>query len=431
MVRKLTFLVIFLVAFSVITSRIVRVGGLNDPPTGGDERDYEALAFNIWKGNGFGFSWSGPEWQAPYLRVPASAGAVEGHASGYYPTTYRPPAFPTLWALTHAVMGRNFGAIRILNAALMAGAVALAALVALEFAGIPAAVLATVMLLRSTDVTLFARERQAEALATFFVSLLTWIWVSKSGSPLSLRAAAVSGAVLGLLILSRSNFVFFLPLAALIPVWTGAKSSPSRWIVSACLVLACLLVVAPWWTRNIVVTGAFLPTGSQGHINLPAGFSQRALDNEGRWRSNYDDGGLEASGIDPYSIEYEVRLAEQRFALAVEWMRANPRATLNLMGLHVWQEFRVRRGRSDWTLLLPATGLALVFFRRHSGTPIVALMLAAMLLSIALTWGSIGKFIVPVYPIAVAIVAAMSVATVVSMVRALPAVARAVGRPRN
>ncbi len=325
MVRKLTFLVIFLVAFGAISSRIVRMGGLNRPPAGGDERDYEALAFNIWKGRGFGFYWSDPEWQAPYLRRPATARAVEGRASGYYPTTYRPPAFPTLWAMTHAVMGRNFGAIRILNAALMAGAVALAALVALEFAGIPAAVLTMVMLLLSPDVTLFARGRQAEALATFLVSLLTWIWVSKSGRPLSLRAAAVSGAVLGLLILSRSNFVFFLPLAVLVPVVASAKASRGRWIASACCVLACLLVVVPWWTRNIVVTGAFLPTGSQGHINLPAGFSQRALDNEGRWRSNDDDGGLEASGLDPYSIEYEVRLAEQRFARALEWMRAHPR----------------------------------------------------------------------------------------------------------
>ena len=419
MVRKLTFLVIFLVAFGVITVRIVRIGGLNRPPIGGDERDYEALAFNIWKGRGFGFFWSDPEWQAPYLRGPATARAVEGLASGYYPTTYRPPAFPTLWALTHAVMGRNFGAIRILNAALMAGAVALAALVALEFAGIPAAVLTMVMLLLSPDVTLFARERQAEALATFFVSLLTWIWVSKSGGPPSLRAAAVSGAVLGLLILSRSNFVFFLPLAVLIPVWASARGSPGRWIVSACCVLACLLVVAPWWTRNIVVTGAFLPTGSQGHINLPAGFSQRALDNEGRWRSNDDDGGLEASGIDPYSIEFEVRLAEQRFARALEWMRAHPREVVNLMGLHIWQELRVRRGRTDWTLLVPAIVVALVFFRRHPGTPIIALILAAMLMSIALTWGSVGKFIVPVHPVTVAIVAAMAVAIAASVVSAV------------
>ena len=106
--------------------------------------------------------------------------------------------------------------------------------------------------------------------------------------------------------------------------------------------IACLLVVAPWWARNIAITGAFLPTGSQGHINLPAGFSQRALDNEGRGRSNSGDGAqeLEAAGIDPHSLEYEVRLAQHRFALARAWMRSHPREVIELMGLHVWQELR-------------------------------------------------------------------------------------------
>ena len=69
----------------------------------------------------------------------------------------------------------------------------------------------------------------------------------------------------------------------------------------------------------------------------------------------------------------------------------------------------MRRGRTDWTLLVPAIVVALVFFRRHPGTPIMALTLAAMLMSIAFTWGSVGKFIVPVHPITVAIVAAMAV----------------------
>ncbi len=42
-----------------------------------------------------------------------------------------------------------------------------------------------------------------------------------------------------------------------------------------------------------------------------------------------------------------------------------------------------------------------------------------MLVSIALTWGSVGKFIVPVHPITVAIVAAMVVSIVASVVSAV------------
>ena len=181
--RTLTCLLIFAVTFGVLSYRIVHIGAFDEPPLGGDERDYEALAYNLWKGRGFGFFWSDPEWRAPYLRVPEAAGAVEGLESGYYPTTYRPPAFPMLWAATHAIAGRDFGLIRIVNAALMAGAVAFAAATALQFAGIAAAVLTAALLLQSPDVTLFARERQAEPLATFFVSLLVWLWVSNSQRP--------------------------------------------------------------------------------------------------------------------------------------------------------------------------------------------------------------------------------------------------------
>ena len=412
-----TCVLIFLCAFGALSYRIVQIGDFDTPPFGGDERDYEALAFNLWKGRGLGFFWSDPEWRAPYLRAPETARAVDGLASGFYPTTYRPPAFPALWALTDAVVGRDFGVIRIVNAALMAGAVALAAAIALEFAGIAAAVLAAVLLLQTPDITLFARERQAEPLATLLVSLIVWLWVRSSRRPASIRAAAVSGAVLGLLILSRSMFVFWLPMALLLPASAAVASGAGKWRVRAYCLVACLLVVAPWWTRNIVVTGAFLPTGTQGHINLPSGFSQRALDNEGRWRSNPGDGAaeLEAAGIDPFSIEYEVRLAQHRFGLAVAWMRAHPGDVVRLMGLHVWQELRPRRGRTDWMLVIGAAALALGLFYRHPGTPTVALALAAMLASVALTWGSIGKFVVPVLPTAMAMIAAM-VVTIVALV---------------
>jgi 4-amino-4-deoxy-L-arabinose transferase-like glycosyltransferase len=409
--RSLTCLLIFFVTFGVLSYRIVQIGDLHTPPFGGDERDYEALAYNLWKGRGLGFFWSDPEWRAPYLSMSESAGALDGLSSGYYPTTYRPPLFPALWALVDLVVGRDFGVIRLVNAALMAGAVTCAAATAIHFAGIPAAVLTAVLLLITPDTTLFARERQAEPLATFFVSLLVWLWTSSRVRSPSIRRGVLSGVALGLLILSRSMFVFWLPLAAFMPVGSAVPGSPTRMRVRASCVLACLIVVAPWWARNIVITGAFLPTGSQGHINLPAGFSQRALDNEGRWRSNDGDGAqeLEAAGIDPYSLEYEVRLAEHRFALARTWMLAHPREVIRLMYLHVWQELRPRRGRTDWMLLVSAVAVALVVFRRHPATPIVALVFAAMLGSVALTWGSIGKFVVPVLPVSVAMVAALVV----------------------
>jgi hypothetical protein len=179
-------------------------------------------------------------------------------------------------------------------------------------------------------------------------------------------------------------------------------------------VLAAVLVVGPWWIRNIVVTDAFLPMGSQGPINLPAGFSQRALDNQGRWRSNAGDGAREliAEGVSPLSLEYEVRLAKVRSALTLTWMREHPLDVLRLMRMHIWQELRPRRGATMWNFLLPAGVAALVYFRRSTGALVVALILCANIFSIALTWGATGRFMVPVQPLLLALVSAMAVSIV-------------------
>jgi hypothetical protein len=162
------------------------------------------------------------------------------------------------------------------------------------------------------------------------------------------------------------------------------------------------------------VTGAFLPMGSQGPINLPAGFSQRALDNQGRWRSNAGDGAREliAEGVSPLSLEYEVRLAKVRSALTMKWMREHPLDVVRLMGMHVWQELRPRRGALVWDLLLPAAILALVYFRKSPGTLVAGLILAANILSIAMTWGATGRFMIPVQPLLLALVSAMAVSIV-------------------
>jgi len=418
MLKALSFAAIFFVTFGVLAAR-VSTPDLYDPPPGGDERDYEALAYNLWKGRGFGYFWSDPEWRAPYLSVPAAAGAVRDLESNYYPTTYRPPAFPALWALTYHVAGRDFGTIRFVNAALMAGAVTLAAAIALEFSGLAAAFVAAVVLIQIPDISVFARERLTEALATLLVALLAWMWVRSSTREPSVRTAVLSGAVLGLMILARSIFVIWLPAAMLMPAKPSLPGSTRRWVARACCVGACLLVVGPWWTRNIILTGAFLPTGTQGPINLTAGFSQRALDNEGRWRSNSGDGAkeIEDAGVDPYSVEYEVRLARHRSALAREWMWNHPREVVQLMGLHVWQEFRTRRARTDWTLLLPAFVVALLYFHRHPGVRSMLVLFAATLLSIALTWGVTGRFVVPLQPLAAAMASAMAVSIVMDLAR--------------
>jgi hypothetical protein len=332
---------------------------------------------------------------------------------------------PAILALVYSAAGRNFAAWVVLNCAFVAAAVTLGAAIAVHFAGLAAAPLAAFLILQSPELSELSREVMTEGLATFLVSLLAWLWVSGGAKPVSIRMAAASGAVLGALVLARSIFVLWLPIALLLPGrdeppeasegtrpafrrrWRGSRLLRAR----AVCVLAAVLVVAPWWVRNIVITRAFLPMGSQGPINLPAGFSQRALDNQGRWRSNAGDGAREliAEGVSPLSLEYEVRLAKVRSALTLKWMREHPMDVLRLMRMHVWQELRPRRGPLIWNLLLPGAVLALLYFRKSAGALVVGLILCANIFSIALTWGATGRFMVPVQPLLLALVSAMAV----------------------
>jgi hypothetical protein len=404
--------VIFLAAFGTYLSGAYHGGRFYDPPDPGDARDYEAIAFNLWKGRGFGYYWSDPEWQAPYRVSPRYQRAI-GRESDFYLTTYRPPAFPFLLAGIYTVAGRNFPAWRTLNCVFAAGAVTLAAAVAAHAAGLVAAPVAALLILQSGELTHFTRVFMTEILATFLVALLAWLWVRGSTRPVSARAAAVSGIVLGLLVLTRSIFVLWMPIALLLPGRTDPAAPRLAWRARGICVLACLLTVAPWWTRNVVVTGALLPMGSQGPINLPAGFGPRALKYEGLWRSNPDDGAPEliAQNLNPYSLEYEVRLAKHRGALTAAWMRDHPVDVVRLMGLHIWQEVRPK-GALAWDLLLPAAIAALVFFRKTPGAGVLALIVCASLVSVAMTWGEGGRFILPIQPLLIALVAAMLVALV-------------------
>jgi hypothetical protein len=75
--------------------------------------------------------------------------------SDYYPTTYRPPAVPILMGLVYALTNRSFAAWRIVECALMAGAVTIAAVVSAGIAGLPAAVLTAILALQSEDLTVY------------------------------------------------------------------------------------------------------------------------------------------------------------------------------------------------------------------------------------------------------------------------------------
>jgi hypothetical protein len=424
-VRRIVYAAVFLASFGSYLSSAVKDGALRAPPEAGDGHDFDALAFNIWQHQRFGFEWSEPEWRRPYYQVAGYDSLLE-RQSDYYPTTYRPPAAPALMALVYAVTNRNFAAWRVVECALMAAAVTVAAAISAEIAGIAAAPVTMAVALTLPLLRLFAHEFRTEGLAALLVTLLAWMWIRNGKTGWTATRCIASGLVLGALALTRSIFLLWVPLTMLAP-GADRSSGKAAWRGRAISVAVALLVIGPWWVRNCVVLEAFLPFGTQAALNLPAGFGPRALRFKGQWMSNPGDGAPEIAALKLDPVESEVRLAQYRSALALRWIRENPLDALRLMGQHVWQEVKPRRlpyPTGAW--LWPVAALAAVYLRRSPGVGVIVLMVAANTLGIALTWSARGQFIAPVQPMLAALAGAM----VVVMAQRLFALARA-GRHRS
>jgi hypothetical protein len=410
-VRHLLYLAIFLIAFATYVTRLVNSGGLREPPETGDGHDYDAIAFNVWQGRGFGYHWSDEAWREPYKGIPRYR-LLLSRQSEYYPTTYRPPAMPFLLSFVYAVTDRSFVAWRIVNCAVMAGAVSIAAIVSTHFAGIPAAIVTTIIALQSRELSRYSAMFMTEAMATFFAALLAWIWLHNAKNGWTTARAAAAGTIMAGLIASRTIFVLWLPLIAILPGKDLSFGSKFAWRPKAICLAVALLVMSPWFVRNMVVTRAFLPLGTQGGINLPMGFGPRAFRSQGIWASNPDDGYPEIAAKKLDVVSTEVLLAQYRSRLTINWMLAHPREVIQLMRLHVWQELRPRR---DVLLmwLLPAAAVAVLIFRKKMATWVIVLMVAANVMSIAMTYSASGRFMVPVQPLLIALAGAM-VAAVLS-----------------
>jgi len=155
-----------------------------------------------------------------------------------------------------------------------------------------------------------------------------------------------------------------------------------------------LLLYCPWVVRNLKVTDAWMPTGTQAGVQMSAAYSDYAWESRGVWVNLERNGffsGLETTGMTP--IESRIAKARLSRRAANRWIREHPGKTACLPFLKIWQSIRPH-SVSEAVLLF----LALLGFCSWKNDPMkisFLILITACLAGVGATWSVEGRFLVP------------------------------------
>jgi 4-amino-4-deoxy-L-arabinose transferase-like glycosyltransferase len=260
----------------------------------GDAAGYDALAKNLCQGEGLA------------LR--------DGE-----PTSLRPPVYPALLAFAYCVAGHSLTLVRVAQALLGAGAVALTYAIGREFFGSRTALLAALVMALNPIAIYFGAWIISETVFLFALLLTFWVAIEASEQP-SLPRLATLGLLQGTMALIRPQAVLLWPL---VPLWAVRIKGRQSWARAArqmfLVLLVTLLTVLPWTVRNYGLHGAAVLIDTHGGWTLYGSYGD---ENAGNFVPRY---AKEAAGLSEYEQD---RLYYQ---LTWQWIRDHPMRTMRLI----------------------------------------------------------------------------------------------------
>jgi 4-amino-4-deoxy-L-arabinose transferase-like glycosyltransferase len=190
---------------------------------------------------------------------------VQGQGLGYG-TPLQHPFYTFFVGILHVLFGQDYPAIFRAHAVVYALFPVLLYLLAKDLGNRPTGILAALLVVfhdynliiyGSTYTLVNAQMMVSEAFITLLFGLLIWItfkWIDKPGM---VGGPLISGAVLGLAALVRTQALILLAVYLLYFIlrWLGDKHYSFRPFLM--LVSGLLIVLLPWMTRNWVKSGSF------------------------------------------------------------------------------------------------------------------------------------------------------------------------------
>lgn len=221
-------------------------------------------------------------WSYEYEEIAANLIQHGQYAFSFYgltspqPSSFLPPTYPLLLALSRMLFNTNVSFIILLQIALSVLNVWFLFLITEEMrlpksVGLIAALLFSIY----PPMIAYSVSLGTTTLETFFLLLGSWLTyraVNKS----SWICAGLSGILYGLAALTRSPWLLVIPLATL---WILFMSYRRRSVLiphAAALVLASALTLSPWVAYNYHTHGRFLLTSTNGGLNLWIGNNPNA-----------------------------------------------------------------------------------------------------------------------------------------------------------
>ncbi|MBM3476689.1 MAG: hypothetical protein FJX75_25740, partial [Armatimonadetes bacterium] len=297
----------------------------------------------------------------------------------------RTPGYPAFLAACRLLAGQ--GDVRLasaLQAVATVGAAAAAFLVAEALAGSLAGVAAGLLVAAYPPLWRDAPLILTEPLAVLLYPLVAHLLV---GACRGNRAGLwlLSGFVLGLATLVRPNTLFSPPVVAVCAaglLWRGGHP-PRALARPALVVVGFVVVMMPWWIRNQLALGAFVPGTTLSGVHLWAG---NYLPHHGRYR---DYAYIVCTRVLHECGDDEVRADRAMTAMARAQAWDNLRRPAALMGL-LW-------GKIGYLVLTPTEGTGLTRLLHP-------LLLLGAAIGLASLWRSAGSALLAAFALSIVLV---------------------------
>lgn len=193
-------------------------------------------------------------------------GLIENHQLGNpHPSAFRLPGYPFFLAFV-MYLGKSTLWLRVCNillsTALVAATYALGRRCGLR-KGI--ALVGAGLCAINPSFVLFSPVLASEHLFTLLLLCALIVLLSETWSPIARHA--ITGALLGLAILTRGEGLFYFPLFVL-TAWMTTPQMRRNWVAPLTLSVACACILFPWILRNQMEVGPGVGLSSTGGLNF-------------------------------------------------------------------------------------------------------------------------------------------------------------------